>query len=84
VNDTKTVTLSQILTDAQIDKAFWLYKICVSEGLDISDAVTRIQVQVIEPNLHAINAKLGQENDAHYLAYVVLYAFTQIKTEEQA
>ena len=45
------------------------------------DAVAKIQAQVIEPNMAAINAKLGQENDARYLAYAVVYALSQ--AEEQ-
>ena len=69
----KTMTLPQFLTDGQIAEAFRLYKICVSEAIDFSDAVAKIQAEVIEPNMAAINGKLGQENDARYLAYAVVY-----------
>jgi len=49
----KTMTLPQFLTDSQIALAVKLYE---AHGMD---AVAKIQVQVIEPNLAAINAKLG-------------------------
>ena len=71
----KTMTLPQFLTDAQIDQAIRLYEV---HGMD---AVAKIQAQVIAPNMTAINAKLGQENDSRYLAYAVVYVLTQL-TEE--
>ena len=71
----KTMTLPQFLTDSQIAMAEKLYK---AHGMD---AVAKIQAQVIEPNMAAINAKLGQENDARYLAYAVVHACSQ--AEEQ-
>jgi hypothetical protein len=67
----KTTTVPQFLTEAQITEAIRLYK---AHG---TDAVPHIQAQVIEPNMLAINEKLGQENDARYLAYAVVYAFVQ-------
>lgn len=67
----KTTTLSQFLTEAQINEAVRLYQ---AHG---TDAVRHIQARVIEPNMLAINEKLGQENDARYLAYAVLYALMQ-------
>ena len=68
----KTVTLPQFLTEAQISEAVRLYEI--HGGWN---AVAQIQAHVIEPNMAAIDAKLGQDNDARYLAYAVLYAITQ-------
>ena len=68
----KTVTLPQFLTEAQIREAVCLYE---AHG---DDAVPQIQAQVIEPNIDAINEKLGQENDARYLAYAVVYALSQV------
>ena len=67
----KNVTLPQFLTDAQIAKAVMLYEI---DGID---ATEQILERVIEPNMAAINAKLGQENDPRYLAYAVVYALSQ-------
>ena len=66
----KTMTLPQFLTDGQIAQAAKLYK---AHGMD---AVAKIAAQVIEPNMVAINVKLGQENDARYLAYAVVHVFS--------
>jgi hypothetical protein len=67
----KSVTLPDILTEVQIARALQLYK---AHGLD---AVAKIQAEVIEPNMAAINAKLGQENNARYVAYAVVYVFSE-------
>jgi hypothetical protein len=63
----KTVTLPQFLTEAQITEVLRLY------AFHGDDAVEAIQTQVIEPNMATIDAKLGQENDPRYLAYVVVH-----------
>jgi hypothetical protein len=68
----KTMRLPQFLTAAQIRVAAGLY---ADHGMD---AVAEIQAQVIEPNIAAINAKLGQENDPRYLAYAVVYVLSQV------
>jgi hypothetical protein len=39
-------------------------------------------VQVIAPNIAAIDAKLGQENDARCLAYACVYAFSQVQEQQ--
>ena len=67
----KTVTLHELLTPSQIAHAARLYK---ALGME---AVPMIQSQVIEPNMAAINAKLGQENDARYITYAVVYVFSE-------
>ena len=69
----KTCTLTEFLTDAQIAEAALLYEI------DSIDATKKILKRVIEPNMVAINAKLGQENDARYLAYAVVYVLAQVR-----
>ena len=70
----KTMTLPQFLTDAQIAQAAKLYE---AHGMD---ATAKICAEVIEPNMAAINKKLGQENDARYLAYAVVYVLSQAAT----
>lgn len=72
----KKMTLPQFLTPAQIALAAALYR----EHGDL-DAVAAIQAQVIEPNMAVIDAKLGQENDARYLAYAVVFALSQTDEE---
>lgn len=69
------MTLSDFLTPAQIAAATKLY---VEHGMD---AVPKIQAQIIEPNMDTINKKLGQENDARYLAYAVVHACSQADEE---
>ena len=64
----KTTTLPDFLTDEQIKKVQKLYP-----------DTKAIQVQVIEPNMAEINRKLGQENNATYLAYAVVYVLDQVK-----
>jgi len=67
----KKFALPDFLTEAQIAKAIRLYE---AHG---HDAKAKIQSQIIEPSMAAINAKLGQENDASYLAYAVVYVLSQ-------
>jgi len=67
----KTMTLPDFLTDTQIQQALKLYE---AHGMD---ATSKICKQIIEPNMAAINTKLGQENDARYLAYTCVYVFSQ-------
>ena len=67
----KTMTLQDFLTDEQINAAIKLYE---AHGMDATSPICK---QIIEPNMEAINAKLGQENDACYLAYAVVYVFLQ-------
>ena len=67
----KTITLPQFLTEGQIAEAAALYE---AYGMD---AASQIRTQVIEPNMAVIDAKLGQENDARYLAYAVVYVLSQ-------
>ena len=72
-----TMTIAEFLTDAQIEAALKLYN-----RYGHWDSVERIESEVIAPNMAAINAKLGQQNDARYLAYVVVYVFLQVQSQE--
>ena len=69
--ENKSFTLPDFLTKAQIRRAAEIYD---AHGMD---ATAPIRAQVIEPNMAAINAKLGQENDASYLAYAVVYVLSR-------
>lgn len=60
----KMVRLGDFLSQGDINKARKLYP-----------NVSAIAQEVIEPQIEEINRKLGQENDAMYLAYAVIYAF---------
>jgi hypothetical protein len=59
----KHVKIGDILTTAQLDRCRAVYP-----------DHARIRDEVIQPNLGAINRKLGQENDARYLAYAIIHA----------
>lgn len=74
MNDTKkTITLPDFLTEDQIEQALALYKKHKGTGR----VAREIASQIIQPNIYEINRKLGQENDAHYLAYCCEYVFLQ-------
>jgi len=61
----RTVTLGDFLTHDEI-----------AEAVRLGDHA-KILDQIVAPNLKRINAALGQENDARYLAYVIEYAVSQ-------
>lgn len=62
----KFVKLTDFLTKAQIKKATKLYP----------DRLL-IRNEIIIPDLNSINRKLGQENDADYLSYAVVFAIEE-------
>ena len=59
----KMVKVGDILNDADLERA-----------AEMHPDVKRIAKELIEPNLVEINRRLGQENDAMYLAYAISYA----------
>lgn len=63
----KMVKIGDILTDDQIKVARTL------------KGAKEICKQLIEPNIVAINARLGQENSPMYLAYAIEYALSPSK-----
>ena len=64
----KTVALTNFLTAQQIKEAEALYK-------DPFTFHKNVVEQVLVPNMPEINRKLGQENDASYLAYAMEFIF---------
>jgi len=66
------MTLHPFLTEAQIAQAIALYE---EHGMDAVDEICK---RVIVPNMAAIDAKIGQANDARYLAYAVVYALSSV------
>ncbi len=67
----KEITIADILTDSEIDQARKLY----GELKDTNTFASRVEDELIRPNIERINKKLGQENDTKYLAYCVEYFF---------
>lgn len=70
----KHITLPDFLTDEQIEAALALYKKHKGTGR----VAKEIAAQIIQPNMDEINRKLGQENDASYLAYACEHVFNQL------
>jgi hypothetical protein len=62
----KTMTLPDFLTANEIALA-----------VTLKDRVL-VRDEIIKPNMTRINAALGQENDADYLAYAVEYVMNQM------
>jgi hypothetical protein len=68
----KSITIADILTDAEIVVAQRLYQ----RYKDSGEFASKVAHELIEPNIDRINRNLGQENDIHYLAYAVEYVFS--------
>jgi hypothetical protein len=68
----RTVTLSQFLTGAEIQRAVDMW----NSGTRCSDYTHDVCEEIIRPNIDRINRALGQENDPMYLAYLVTYVVT--------
>jgi len=58
----KTITLGDFITRDQMQKCIELYP--------DSSAICE---QVVKPNMDEINRKLGQDNDARYIAYLIVH-----------
>jgi hypothetical protein len=59
-------TVGEFLTDLQVRRCIELYP-----------DIKAIELEVIRPSMPDINRKLGQENDATYLAMAVVCAIAQ-------
>lgn len=64
------ISIGQILTDSEVEKAVEIYKSESTHGFakKVADQIIR------RPQLARINATLGQQNDPMYLAYCLEYA----------
>lgn len=69
----KSMSLPDFLTQEQIDAAWALY-----QKAQPGTFARQCSEQIIQPNMAEINRKLGQENDASYLAYACEYVFMQM------
>ena len=69
---TRQVVITDFLTDEQIAKAQELFR-----SVPDYEFARRCAETIIFPNLITINQKLGQANNAMYLAYAVQYVLTQ-------
>lgn len=71
----KSMTLPDFLTEDQINAAIAIYR----KHKDTGRCATEICKQIIEPNMAAIQIKLGQQCDAKYLAYCCEHVFNETK-----
>ena len=69
----RTMTLPDFLTEEQIKQAHELYK-----SAPAGTFAARCAKEIIEPNMTEINRRLGQENDARYLAYACEAVFSRM------
>lgn len=69
----KHMNLTDFLTEAQIQEAWELYR-----KAEPGTFATKCAEKIIQPNMAEINKKLGQDNDARYLAYACEYVFGQM------
>ncbi len=72
----RTMVITDFLTQDQINEAIKIY-----ETAEPGTFARTLAEKIIEPNLAEINRKLGQENDARYLAYACEYVFNQMKVK---
>lgn len=68
----KTITISDILSDSEIQECIDLYK----QLKDTGTFAKTVCEKIITPKIGEINLKLGQENDPKYLAYAVEYVLS--------
>lgn len=67
------ITIKDILTDEEIERAKELYREFKDTGLFAKE----ILGELILPNIERINEHIGQENSPLYLAYAVEYILQQ-------
>jgi len=71
----KTMSMGDFLTDEQINDCV---RLCdETDGTERHDA---LRDEILAPNMDEINRRLGQENDADYLAYMIEYAVITVRT----
>lgn len=70
----RTFAITDFLDAEQIARAWKLF-----ENAEQFTFVKRCAAEIIEPILPEINAKLGQDNNALFLAYAVQYVFNSAR-----
>ena len=64
----KTIKIGDFLDDAQIQRAYQLYKEATPGTF-----AKRCREEIIAPDIKRIDEKLGQKNDPSFLAYAIEY-----------
>ena len=91
LKEAQAITLEDFLTPAQIKACLKLAGLALVGGAPVrrgkaleDKALTKaIEEQVIKTDMAEINRKLGQENDATYLAYAVTYVVGELRRRAQ-
>ena len=65
--DVRTIRLGDMLTDEQVQRCCALYP-----------SRERIRDEIVKPNMADIDRRLGQENDADYLSYAIVYVLREV------
>jgi hypothetical protein len=68
----RQITIHDFLTEDEIHRAQAIYAAHRKAGTPANFSKA-VRDELIAPNMARINRALGQENDAHYLAYAVEY-----------
>ncbi|MCK1671080.1 hypothetical protein [Bradyrhizobium sp. 150] len=74
----KTITISDVFTDAEIKKAQKLFAKCKPGQFN-----KLVVEQIVQPAMPRINKATGQENDARYFGYLLEHAITQATSSEK-
>lgn len=69
--EARKMAITDFLTPEEIERAAALW----NELKDTGRFAATVATEIIEPQMARINAALGQENDAKFLAYAVEYVF---------
>lgn len=73
----KTITISDVFTDAEIKKAQKLFAKCKPGEFN-----KLVVEQIVQPAMPRINKATGQENDARYFGYMLEHVLTQAVSPE--
>lgn len=73
MTERKTFNFGQLLTDDELVLAAALYM----EHRDSIELHNMLRIEIIEPAMARIDARLGQENDPGFMAFALQYALQQ-------
>lgn len=73
MTDTKMVTLGEVFTDEQLDKAQEIVGKYADQSV-MRHCIEHLTEEITSPALDQINQRTGQENDPGYWAWMLLYA----------
>ena len=78
INKMKHISIKDFLTNSEVTAALRLYLVA-----EPGTFARKCAEQIITPVLPRINEKLGQQNDARFLAYMVEHVFIETRVKEK-